>query len=37
MKHEISIAFQTNKSASDYVALARLVDKYDFDAVSLLL
>lgn len=34
MKHEISIAFQTNKSAAEYVALAQLVDQYPFDAVT---
>lgn len=34
MKREISIAFQTNKIPSQYVALAQLVDQYDFDAVS---
>jgi 5,10-methylenetetrahydromethanopterin reductase len=34
MKHEISIAFQTDKSATQYIALARLVNEYDFDAVS---
>lgn len=32
--HEISIAFQTDKRASDYVALAKLVNPYAFDAVS---
>lgn len=31
---EVSIAFQTDKTASQYIALARLVDQYDFDAVS---
>jgi 5,10-methylenetetrahydromethanopterin reductase len=31
---ELSIAFQTDKSPADYVALARLVNKYAFDAVS---
>jgi 5,10-methylenetetrahydromethanopterin reductase len=31
---EISIAFQTNKSAAQYVALAKLVNQYDFDVVS---
>src|SRR5262245_438302 len=34
MKREISIAFQTDKSAAQYVALAKLVNQYDFDAVS---
>lgn len=33
-RQEISIAFQTDKSAADYIALAQLVDQYDFDAVS---
>lgn len=33
-RREISIAFQTDKSAAQYVALAKLVDDYDFDAVS---
>jgi 5,10-methylenetetrahydromethanopterin reductase len=31
---EISIAFQTDKTAAQYVALAKLVNDYDFDAVS---
>lgn len=31
---EISIAFQTDKSASQYIALAKLVNQYDFDTVS---
>ncbi|MBZ0287999.1 MAG: LLM class flavin-dependent oxidoreductase, partial [Anaerolineae bacterium] len=31
---EISIAFQTDKSAAQYIALAKLVDQYAFDAVS---
>lgn len=31
---EISIAFQTDKTPAQYVALAQLVDRYDFDAVS---
>jgi 5,10-methylenetetrahydromethanopterin reductase len=34
MNREISIAFQTDKSAAQYVALAKLVNQYDFDAVS---
>lgn len=34
MERQLSIAFQTNKHAIDYVALARLVDSYDFDAVT---
>ncbi|TVR23433.1 MAG: LLM class flavin-dependent oxidoreductase [Anaerolineaceae bacterium] len=33
-RQEISIAFQTDKRAADYIALAQLVDQYDFDAVS---
>ena len=33
-KHELSIAFQTDKRAKDYIALAQLVDQYDFDAVT---
>jgi 5,10-methylenetetrahydromethanopterin reductase len=31
---QISIAFQTDKSAAQYIALAQLVDRYDFDVVS---
>jgi 5,10-methylenetetrahydromethanopterin reductase len=34
MKREISIAFQTDKTPAQYVALARQVDEYDFDAVT---
>jgi len=34
MQHEISIAFQTNKSASTYIQLAQFVDQYAFDAVT---
>lgn len=34
MKHEISIAFQTDKTAAQYIALAKLVNTYDFDVVS---
>lgn len=30
----VSIALQTDKSAADYIALARLIDAYPFDAVS---
>lgn len=33
-RREISIAFQTDKSAARYVALAQFVDQYDFDTVS---
>jgi len=31
---EISIAFQTDKTAGEYIALAKLVDQYSFDVVS---
>lgn len=31
---EVSIAFQTDKSAAHYIALAKQVEQYDFDAVS---
>lgn len=34
MKREISIAFQTNKSPQEYIALAQQVNQYDFAAVS---
>ncbi len=34
MTRELSIAFQTDKSAAEYRALAQLVDRYAFDAVS---
>ena len=34
MPCEVSIAFQTDKSPAEYIALARLVDQYPFDAVS---
>ena len=34
MRREISIAFQTDKTPTQYIALAKLVDQYDFDAVS---
>jgi 5,10-methylenetetrahydromethanopterin reductase len=34
MPPEVSIAFQTDKSPAEYVALAKLVDQYAFDAVS---
>jgi 5,10-methylenetetrahydromethanopterin reductase len=30
----VSLAFQTDKSAAQYIALAKQVDQYDFDAVS---
>ncbi len=32
--HEISIAFQTDKRARDYIDLAKLVDQYAFDAAT---
>ena len=31
---ELSIAFQTDKTPAQYIALAKLVNQYDFDAVS---
>ena len=34
MRPEISIAFQTDKTAAEYIALAKLVNQYDFDAVT---
>lgn len=34
MDRELSIAFQTDKSQAEYIALARLVNQYAFDAVS---
>jgi 5,10-methylenetetrahydromethanopterin reductase len=34
MKREISIAFQSDKTPAQYVALAQLVNEYAFDAVS---
>jgi 5,10-methylenetetrahydromethanopterin reductase len=33
-KREVSIAFQTDKTPAEYIALAQLVDQYPFDAVS---
>jgi len=33
-KRELSIAFQTDKRASDYIDLAKLVNQYAFDAVT---
>lgn len=33
-KRELSIAFQTDKRAGEYIALAKLVDQYAFDAVT---
>lgn len=33
-KRELSIAFQTDKRAQEYIDLAKLVDRYDFDAVT---
>jgi 5,10-methylenetetrahydromethanopterin reductase len=33
-RREISIAFQTDKTPAQYVALAQFVDQYDFDRVS---
>jgi 5,10-methylenetetrahydromethanopterin reductase len=34
MKRQLSIAFQTDKTPARYIALARQVDQYDFDVVS---
>jgi 5,10-methylenetetrahydromethanopterin reductase len=34
MKRELSIAFQTDKTPAQYIALAKLVNQYAFDAVS---
>jgi 5,10-methylenetetrahydromethanopterin reductase len=34
MSHELSIAFQTNKTPQEYIALAKLVNDYDLDAVT---
>lgn len=34
MSRLVSIAFQTDKRASDYIALAQLVDQYEIDVVS---
>jgi hypothetical protein len=33
-KREISVAFQTNKTPAEYVALARQVNDYDFNAAT---
>ncbi len=33
-QRELSIAFQTDKRARDYINLAKLADQYDFDAVT---
>ena len=33
-KRELSIAFQTDKRAGEYIELAKLVDRYSFDAVT---
>ena len=33
-KKELSIAFQTDKSIREYISLAKLVDQYSFDVVS---
>lgn len=34
MIREVSIAFQTDKTPAHYISLAKQVDQYDFDAVS---
>ena len=31
---QISVALQTDKTPADYIALAQLIDRYDFDVVS---
>ena len=31
---QISVALQTDKTPAEYVALAKLIDRYDFDVVS---
>jgi len=31
---QVSVAFQTDKSSTEYVALAKLVNQYDFDVIS---
>ena len=33
-RREVSVAFQSNKSAAEYAALARQVEEYGFDALS---
>jgi 5,10-methylenetetrahydromethanopterin reductase len=33
-KHQVSIAFQTDKPPAEYIAIAKLVDQFDFDVVS---
>ncbi len=33
-ERQVSIALQTDKRAADYIALARLIDAFDFDAVT---
>ena len=33
-RKEVSLAFQTDKTAGEYIALAKLVDQYAFDVVS---
>lgn len=32
--HQMSIAFQTDKTPAEYIALAKFVNEYDFDVVS---
>jgi 5,10-methylenetetrahydromethanopterin reductase len=34
MRHELSIAFQTDKSPDEYIALAKQVNQYNFDVVT---
>ena len=33
-RREVSVAFQSNKGAAEYAALARQVEEYGFDALS---
>lgn len=34
MTPRFGIGFQSNKTPSEYVELARLVDRYDFDVIA---
>jgi 5,10-methylenetetrahydromethanopterin reductase len=34
IRKEVSIAFQTDKTAGEYISLAKLVDQYPFDVIS---
>ena len=33
-KLQLSLAFQTNKTVIEYISLAKLVNQFDFDMVS---